>query len=286
MECLKPEIASQLTLIHKMLHGAVRILKPDSAMSINEQEQKTVFDFDLSNPEAADYEKTLLRIVNTLAKTATADASNNPAMGLFHKFHGIASCNSFELGEFSYEKNADGIFRCNFFKRFGSGLFAFSSLFNHSCFPNVHHVMVEGKMVFFVSHPIKAGEQLFATYGPAYAFDDISERKSQLQVYEFSCDCIACVNNYPILTRLPRKHRDFFPPKLLTATKNAIAQFRQNCGYVNKHWSLPPNYEVASLKEHNYLLLKAIARRTLNDTEIELANFCAAYMYSSVPFQI
>lgn len=47
---------------------------------------------------------------------------------------------------------------------FGSALFPFGSLFNHSCAPNVCRLNVEDKMVFVVQRPIKKDSQLFICY--------------------------------------------------------------------------------------------------------------------------
>lgn len=47
----------------------------------------------------------------------------------------------------------------------GKGIFLFASFFNHSCFPNVERFAVENKLVIFVRTPIKKGEQLYISYG-------------------------------------------------------------------------------------------------------------------------
>lgn len=265
----------------KMVFGAVRILKSEfEAFNLfKDPEVKTVFDFDLSKPEAADYEKTLLKIVNTLSKSAKARSMNDPSMQIHQHFQRISDSNSFQLGEYSYEKHADGNFHFNFFKAMGGGLCAFASLFNHSCYPNVAHVIVDNKLVFIVARPIKAGEQLFVTYGPRYSTDVISMRQARLSLYGFNCDCVACANKYPRLLELPREDRNFIHPKLLTATQNAIAQFRKNCAYINEHSMLPPSYEAAYLFDHNHILLCCITRRTLNNSEFEEADFTPKINY-------
>lgn len=46
----------------------------------------------------------------------------------------------------------------------GDGGYAFCSLINHSCCPNVMRIVVENRMVLVVERPIKRGEQLFDCY--------------------------------------------------------------------------------------------------------------------------
>lgn len=46
----------------------------------------------------------------------------------------------------------------------GDGAYAFCSLLNHSCCPNVMRIVVESRMVLIVERPIEKGEQLFDCY--------------------------------------------------------------------------------------------------------------------------
>lgn len=278
MECPKSVIGSEPTMCDKFVTGATRILKSEAAVFdlVKERKARTVFDFDLSKPEAADHEKKILEIVNALCNNVTYGtnfSTNDSTLKIRQYFLKILNSNSFQLGEYSYEKKADGKFYFDFTKLIGGGLCAFASLFNHSCYPNVVHTIVEGKLVFIVARPIAAGEQLFVSYGPKYSTDIKVTRKARLQHYGFDCDCVACVNDYPIITKLPRTDPKFVQPKILTATRNAISQFRENCKYINENLTLPPSFEVAFLFDHNQVLLSCIARRSLNDSDEEYADF-------------
>jgi hypothetical protein len=53
------------------------------------------------------------------------------------------------------------------FKREQIGLFVspLSSLFNHSCAPNINYCHIGKKLVTYVVRPIRKGEQIFTTYG-------------------------------------------------------------------------------------------------------------------------
>lgn len=250
-----------------MISGASRIMKSELAAfhSINEREKKTVFDFDLSNPEAADYEESILKIVNSLSKGDSFEfPCDEPVIKLFVHFNGILSRNAFELGEFAHDRQLEA--------SIGVGLCAFGSLFNHSCYPNVDHVMVEGKLVFVVSRPIKAGEQLFVSYGVHFTTEDSAFREAHLQRYGFQCDCLACVNNFPLTRGLPRCDRKFVFTEISTDVRKAIAQFKKNCRYINQNWDLPLSFELAYLDLQNHNLLNIIARRALNGFDAELAD--------------
>lgn len=264
-------VASEPTVAVKMVCAAITILKSEYAVSnfIREREVKTVFDFDLSHPDTEDYEKTMLKIASTLTKSSTLDTVKGPDMRIHQHFEKIANSNSYDLIELSCENQADGKTNFNFTK-VGNGMFAFASLFNHSCYPNVVNILVEGKLVFIVTRPIEANEQIFVSYGPTYSTADFSMRKKRLSHYGFDCDCIACANNYPLITRLPHCDSKLIAPKTPTATQDAIMQFKKNCDYINKHFALPPSFEVASLCEKNSFLLNFIGRRILNDSNVEL----------------
>lgn len=50
------------------------------------------------------------------------------------------------------------------FEKVGNCLLAFGGLLNHSCDPNIFWISANGKFVFIVAKPIRAGEQLFICY--------------------------------------------------------------------------------------------------------------------------
>lgn len=63
-----------------------------------------------------------------------------------------------------------------------------SSLFNHSCVPNVLHLIRGNKMIGYVKRPVKKGEQLF--------IDNFSGREDTLfrqMNLDFRCKCSKCV---------------------------------------------------------------------------------------------
>lgn len=55
-------------------------------------------------------------------------------------------------------------FNGSLFEEYARGLYPFRSLLNHSCVPNLMMSSSDNKLVYTVSKPIKAGEQLFDNY--------------------------------------------------------------------------------------------------------------------------
>lgn len=50
------------------------------------------------------------------------------------------------------------------FEKIGNCLLPFGGLLNHSCDPNLFWIPAEGKFVYIVAKPVRAGEQLFICY--------------------------------------------------------------------------------------------------------------------------
>ncbi|XP_072945054.1 SET and MYND domain-containing protein 4 [Epargyreus clarus] len=90
-----------------------------------------------------------------------------------------------------------------------SAPYAFHSLLNHSCAPNVVRftMLGSGRMKLFALRPIKKGMQIFDNYGSHHALQDRSSRQASLKFqYKFNCLCEACVNDWPMYLRmLPSK---------------------------------------------------------------------------------
>ncbi|XP_047992590.1 SET and MYND domain-containing protein 4 [Leguminivora glycinivorella] len=81
-----------------------------------------------------------------------------------------------------------------------SAPYAFHSLLNHSCAPNVvrYSKLGSGKMTLFALRPIKKGTQIFDNYGSHHALQDLKARQKNLKFqYKFICVCEACVNDWP-----------------------------------------------------------------------------------------
>lgn len=184
----------------------------------------------------------------------TIDERDN-IIDLFHRNLRILNTNLLELGEHHYQNGQW------YAKSVGSGLFPFASMFNHNCDPNVNRVTLNNQLVFYVARPIKAGEQLFISYGYFFSRIDKDERSKGLSKYSFECDCEACKKNLPLLEKLPRKTKRFLEPSFdAFEPVKAIEQFRKNCIFIEKNIKIHPCYETAILILHNIHLMNQIAR--------------------------
>ncbi|GBP34721.1 SET and MYND domain-containing protein 4 [Eumeta japonica] len=117
----------------------------------------------------------------------------------------------------------------------GSAAYAFFSLLNHSCSPNVTRFsrFGTGNMKLIAIRPIKKGMQLFDNYGVHHATQDRESRQSTLNFqYKFVCTCEACVDNWPTYHNLGAAKN---LPKLIAEKKkkilspNAIEKLERGC---------------------------------------------------------
>lgn len=158
--------------------------KLDLLMTDPELSNKTVFDFDLSDPHDPGYDKKLLICINSLVQVSKASnevkryLANHPVLDLLQnqrqrdiagKFliraFQILTVNSFGIEWVIPSRPGDRNRESINTKLAGDGLCQFGSLLNHSCIPNVDRVFVDNKFVFFVRRPVLKGQQLFTCYG-------------------------------------------------------------------------------------------------------------------------
>ncbi|CAG5101338.1 Similar to SMYD4: SET and MYND domain-containing protein 4 (Pongo abelii), partial [Cotesia congregata] len=79
----------------------------------------------------------------------------------------------------------------------GIMLLPLMSLFNHSCDFNMCYYMSGHKVALNAVKMIKKDEQLTINYGADFQLKQTHARKSFLQTrYNFTCDCVACVNDW------------------------------------------------------------------------------------------
>lgn len=85
--------------------------------------------------------------------------------------------------------------------------------FNHSCIPNVGKMSIDGKWMYNVSRPIKAGAEVFDSYVASFEGQPKILRQRELKnFYNIDCKCEACVENYPVFQRMrnaPGKFRTY-----------------------------------------------------------------------------
>lgn len=224
---------------------------------------KTIFDFNLAKSDLTLKEKNLLVAVNSLQrnqipvemeplmdehvelmKSITKNPKHRKFLDEFmRKQMEIVITNTFSIGEI------------------GSGIFPLSSLFNHSCAPNIMRVTVDNKLVFIVSRPIEKNQQLFVCYrSNFFGCDKQMRQRELLESYRFKCSCDACSKNHPMLDSLPVNDANFIAPSsAISHAESAIDEFKTNCDYINKHFKSFPNFETCSLIARNQIILEFIA---------------------------
>ena len=246
---------------------------------ITDTKPKTVFDFDLSNPKDSCYERNLLSAVCAHSKNFNVDKTmvaftrdevidlmstkanlkTNEELDLlvefFNNLQRIFYNNAYEMEE----PTGDHPIEDDDVRLMGCGIFPFASLFNHSCFPNIDRITVDNKLAFFVKRPVKAGEQLFISYGMNSAVDHRDERqKKLLERFQFQCDCFACTNAIPLV--MPISDIQFEPPKFsLTTVEDAVEQIKKNCEYIDLTFKNEPSTEIILSMYSNKVLLQRLA---------------------------
>lgn len=231
-------------------------------------EVRTVFDFDLSEMDAEQKQKTLLQVVNSLQQNKLPEKmlpdmdknvrlvqsiTKNPKHQKFidrflRKQMEITITNSFGISP-----------RGHFI---GSGVFPLSSLLNHSCAPNLTRIAVDNKLAFVVTRPIEKNAQLFISYRESFFRTEKAERQKEvLESYRFVCKCEACSNDYQVIDRLFSDDPNFIePPSRIPKGTAAKAEFKRNCGYINKRIKFFPSSELCTLMERNRDLLESLAK--------------------------
>ena len=281
-ESCPSKVAQHVEIAQKLIVKALKIVGDCDTMYelLMNDMKKTVFDFDLSNPDDPMHKKNLLIAVNSLSTEVEVEGLNSAEIHPKYteretecalKYLLIWATNGYYMQENTHAILGSRADKYEFGEIIGSGMFPFLSLLNHSCCPNVKNITVDNKFVLVVSRPIKAGEQIFVYYGNSYFQDARDERRQKLARYKFNCDCIACIEDYPKLKNYPKIDRQCFkePDFGVFSTEAAIKQFKINCEYIEQNIKTNPTYEVEHLILHNYHLLQEAAKINFDDDGIE-----------------
>lgn len=252
---------------------------------------RTVFDFDLSNPEDPSYKKNMLLAVHGLSTTVRNDSGLSEEdsllldttkfqclplndieemtdeerdflFELYRHCMAINHSNQYQMKHHSRDIGPDYI-KLQLNKPIGNGLFPFASLLNHSCEANVKRITVENKFAIVVVRPIKAGEQLFISYGLGHTKYSKEKRRNYLKGWGFECLCKACVHDYPTTEMLAHKDPGFIKPVFdFEALVGAVVKYKRSCEYINSHARNYPCYEIVILAEHiDHLLHQMVMDR-------------------------
>lgn len=107
----------------------------------------------------------------------------------------------------------------------GCAPYAFCSLINHSCAPNVTRCTKLGtaRMLVTALRPIKKGMQIFDNYGFHHAVMDRRSRHNSLKSqYKFICACEACIDNWPTYMELNLRKSTKVPNKIVAAKEKLL----------------------------------------------------------------
>lgn len=287
MECCRKSLPAVLSVCTKMFVIAVSVAGSMEKLKgiMNDPLNRTVFDFDLSDPHDPSYRRNLLAVVSSMAMSQHSELVITPKMKAFfnfppfdslwetdddrefliecfHKLLRIHNTNELEMGEHMLATDPDQTYW--FARTIGSGLCPFASLFNHSCDANVKRTCVDNKIAFVVGKPIAPGEQLFISYGFSSHNFPRKIRQERLKIFSFNCDCEACLKDYPEMLKLPRIDDEFVDPIFSRmSVPEAIKEFKKNCDYIEKTISRHPCYETTMTMVHNDHLLHQISRLSL-----------------------
>lgn len=289
-DCGDPFISDHFVTPAKMFFTSVSIAGGFDELRglLSDKTRRTVFDFDLSNPDDPSYKKNLLLAVNSLdmscttwgtiplykmvkrpefaSLSKTAEEQNFMFQTLTNQLH-IFYTNQFQLKEHTRELLPYGIKFIND-ALIGTGLFPFASLLNHSCDANIKRVAMDNKIVLYATKPVAAGNQLCISYGYSSFRLPRAQRHDFLQSFGFKCGCEACQLDYPQMMKLPRKDPTFIEPRPGPATiPIAINIFKKNCKYIEKNFNRHPSYETMVVMENLDHYVNQMAKISVDNIE-------------------
>ena len=91
---------------------------------------------------------------------------------------------------------------------FGYAVYPRSSLFNHSCTPNVEKRRRGRKMEFITKRDVRRGEELLIDYLGDREYDSQSRRSTIKEYWGFECDCPTCTSSQNTTTNPPPPVRE------------------------------------------------------------------------------
>lgn len=234
---------------------------------VKDAEDKTLFDFDFSNPDDQNYGKNMLVALNGLNKnTECVELMRHDPNDLLD----ISPINEKPRSAKDRKKLLRFIFnQCQIicassskFNRHHQGIFLLNALIKHRCEHNVTPIKFGEKSVLFITRPVKAGDQLFVACTKTLVHQAKTERLHTMNSSGSKCTCDSCevpVIDFP-QQYYPRNDRRFVEPRYeKIEPAEAIVQFKKNCVYINRHAGMGSSYEVARLIDHNVFLALSIA---------------------------
>ena len=119
----------------------------------------------------------------------------------------IASTNGLEMAECILKNNDVTKFDII---PVGGAIFPTMSFFNHSCYPNAIRLGYQNYQVVRIIRSVSRGEEVNIDYGFDFYANliELRMKRSQSQ-YFFTCQCLACTQNWPVYNELVGKQRQY-----------------------------------------------------------------------------
>ena len=247
-------------------------------MLMDDEDPKTIFDFDLGLKADDWLEVKQLQIANLLMPGSDENLQwilEDTACRLLEKFpvfeKVVSSDDNYEflvqyIVRFMQilKHNSSKIIRSQ--KVEGTTIQLFGSLLSHSCDPNVVNISVDNKFAIIVTKPIKKGHQVFVNYKATFDVQPNREKRRSklLRDFNFLCDCDACEQDFKFM-ELPKIDQNFNCPlfKLPETFDSAAKEFKENCQYIKANFEAYPCLELSVLEVRNKALLALIADKAM-----------------------
>ena len=120
-------------------------------------------------------------------------------------------CNAHEVSELQIDRSS---IADSELKEIGSAIYATLSLLNHSCDPSVVRHSYGSSCALRAIRRIPKGGMIVDNYGALYAVSRLADRQNLVSSqYYFSCNCEACLNDWPLYDKLPNSTPELNCPK-------------------------------------------------------------------------
>jgi hypothetical protein len=209
---------------------------------------KTIFDYDFSDPEDPDFKDKLLNCFLSLSTNTNPSEHDRHIRKYVSKKASDHLLSIYNLNQ-KEMKVHDG--SKNMFVR-GHTVSLFASLINHACVRNAQIISVENKAVTILINPVKAGEQIFFCYTP-YVIMFSNEMKKELgRKHLFKCDCEACRSGTKEHERKFKKSHMLNVLELIEDNPAFLGDYEKAREDLNKSWDKvnknpPPYYQLSNV---------------------------------------
>lgn len=197
---------------------------------------------------------------------------------LLLRFFYINMANNFALNSFQTFQEKSEFAR---HENFGTALYPFTSLINHSCVSNLKVKAIgetNTKMMVYAIRPIKTGEQLFITYNKhlSHLHAEKYTRMSQiLRELGFRCSCPACCQGYPMADDL--ETQNIGTEEETEMVRNSFTDLEWNQKISEAQLRLPKCVEAIKKYQDKYPCME------MHQFEA-LLEYCMSTMYCTKPF--